>query len=185
MRYTILFGILAILALASCAQPPSDVPRAQISTTPAETLSATQNKPADMTLSSFEFEGYGPGKSHIGTFEEWEGTLLYEGETIKGFTGTINAGSVNTTIERLDAHLKTEDFFDVALYPEIVFETMSINEGTASGKLTFHGVTHDISFPVTVSDAGVTSEFLLDTTPFNIKYTGINKDVRIKFMLAP
>ena len=50
-----------------------------------------------------------------------------------------------------------------------------------TGNLLFRGVEKELTVPVTMSDNQISTEFFLDTTPFNLKYTGVNKEVRIKF----
>ncbi|MFH1409004.1 MAG: YceI family protein, partial [Nanoarchaeota archaeon] len=199
MRYIVALFLITAL-LVSCSSPPKDVPSADIKekTPPPETIPDVSSTPPfppvdtppdgdavplDKAKSSFEFEGFGPGKSHIGTFEDMDGVLIVRDGVIVGASGAIQSGSVNTGIDGLDKHLKNEDFFDVALYPEISFYG-EISDGMLTGPLTFHGVTHTVSYPVEVGDNSVSADFLLDTTPFNIKYIGINKDVRITFTAA-
>src|SRR3954470_7181356 len=43
--------------------------------------------------------------------------------TRSSVAATIKADSINTGIEARDTHLKTADFFDVAKYPEITFQS--------------------------------------------------------------
>jgi polyisoprenoid-binding protein YceI len=47
---------------------------------------------------------------------------------------TIDTSTINTRDAQRDAHLKSADFFDVARYPKITFES---NEVTASGPESF------------------------------------------------
>jgi len=135
------------------------------------------------TDSTFEFEGYAPGKSHIGTFEDIEGYMLYKDGELIGYEGTIQAASVSTSIGKLTKHLKTDDFFDVEKYPEIKTVSTKIDKekGEITGELTFHGVTNVVTFPATITDNSVTTDFLLDTTPFNMKYPAVSREVRIAF----
>ncbi len=189
MRYALLS--LFVVFLIGCAQPPSDVTVAQIEPSAADSSGnivaevdnsdSGDSKPIDVSASSFEFEGFGPGKSHTGTFDEISGTLIYSDGVVVGASGVIQAASVNTGIGGLDKHLKNDDFFDVENFPEIRFASSSLADGVMSGDLTFHGVTNEVSFPVEVTANSVTADFLLDTTPFGMKHTGVNKDVRISF----
>lgn len=70
---------------------------------------------------------------------------------------TIDAASINTDSTMRDADLRSSNFFDVAKYPTITFKSTSVKE-VAKGKLeitgtfTLHGVTKQITFPIT--DAG-------------------------------
>ena len=66
----------------------------------------------DFGLDLMSFEGFGPGKSHLGKFDNWNGELFLENQEIVGFEGTIQTNSVNTGIGGLDTHLNSEDFFN-------------------------------------------------------------------------
>lgn len=217
----IVCAVLLLAVLIGCAQPPENLPRAQVEDvteevmeepveepmeTPMEDSMAKKNEsmmetnesmmeknesmtsmegvteiPLDMSTSMFEFEGYGPGKSHLGTFGQITGVLLVSNAEIVGAKGTIDASSVSTGIGQLDQHLQSDDFFDVAMYPTIEFESTSLKDGMLNGLLTFRGVQKELSIPVNATNESITGEFLLDVTPFNFKYVGINKDVRVKF----
>jgi polyisoprenoid-binding protein YceI len=85
-----------------------------------------------------------------GQFDEFEGTLEI-GESLSSAKayGTVKAESVDTNEPQRDAHLRSPDFFDVAQYPELRFESTSIEaldneEYRITGKLTIHGVTNEI-----------------------------------------
>lgn len=232
MRKLLILLTLSLFVLAACAQPPEDVPRAEIkdeapdakkmpgekempqeekempkmnvseknmSANMSDEMEGNRSDEANtsemampglpegaeaqavnMDESSFAFTGYGPGKEHKGTFDEWTGNLWVQEGKVVGADGVVQVSSVNTGIDRLDDHLISDDFFNAEMYPEITFAG-TIEDGTMTGPFSFNGITHEVSFPVEVSESSVSGDFLLDTTPFNFKYTGINKDVRIEF----
>ena len=71
---------------------------------------------------------------------------------------TIDAASINTRVEKRDAHLKSPDFLDVAKYPTITFLSKTVEKAgegrwKVTGDLTLHGVTR----PVTLDVEGPTS----------------------------
>lgn len=85
-----------------------------------------------------------------GEFTDFEGTLEI-GEDLSSAKayGTVRAESVDTNESQRDDHLRSPDFFDVAQYPELRFESTSIErlddeEFRISGRLTIHGVTNEI-----------------------------------------
>jgi len=85
-----------------------------------------------------------------GEFTEFEGTLEVSEDlsTSKAY-GTVKAQSVNTSELQRDEHLRSPDFFDVAQYPELRFESTRIeeldeDEFRITGQLTIHGVTNEI-----------------------------------------
>jgi polyisoprenoid-binding protein YceI len=189
--------ILSLLLLIGC-QVPDDVPQAEViedvqteDTPQAEVLDEVQAEetqgtevPINKEVSSFTFEGYAPGKSQDGTFEEIEGFLLKEENNVVGMQGVIQAASVNTEIEGLDDHLKKDDFFDVEVYPTIEFISTSIENNQMSGTLIFHGVAKSVVFPVETTENSVSADFLLDTTDFNMKNAGVDKNVKITFRMS-
>jgi polyisoprenoid-binding protein YceI len=85
-----------------------------------------------------------------GEFTEFEGTLeIAEDLSSAKAYGTVKAQSVDTNEPQRDDHLRSPDFFDVAQFPELRFESTSIEalddeEFRITGKLTIHGVTNDV-----------------------------------------
>ena len=64
--------------------------------------------------------------------------------------GSIKVASINTENAGRDRHLKSDDFFNADLYPEIVFKGTSV-EKTADGKYKIKGnlTIRDVTKPVT------------------------------------
>ena len=63
----------------------------------------------------------------------------------------VDAASVDTGNAQRDAHLRSDDFFDVERYPIITFksthvERVSGQEFKVTGDLTIHGVTRSVTF---------------------------------------
>jgi polyisoprenoid-binding protein YceI len=91
-----------------------------------------------------------------GVFEEFEGSLeIGEDLASAKARGTVKTASVNTHESSRDEHLRGPDFFDAENYPEITFESTSIeatgeDEWKVLGKLTIHGVTNEIELDVEV-----------------------------------
>lgn len=81
-----------------------------------------------------------------GTFDAFSGSFVYDEKTkeLKSLNGIIDAASINTAIEKRDAHLKSKDFFDVGRYPNITFVLTKVKGEDAYGKLTMHGITREI-----------------------------------------
>ena len=189
--YIILIVLLiavAVFFFFRMTGPDEDSDRADIS---AEVIREIQNNigfegvrdPINTARSRLFFEGFGPGKSHEGKFDDWSGDLLIEDGKIVGFEGTIDVASVNTGIDGLDDHLKTDDFFGVDNFPKIKFMSTDLTAGKLTGDLTFLGVTKEVSFPVSIKEDSISADFVLDTTRFGDMDDRANKDVRIFFEL--
>ncbi len=123
---------------------------------------------------------------HEGTINASNGNLNVKGGKVVGGTflfdiNTITATDIDASggLEKLNGHLKNEDFFDVGNYPNAAFQITGVKANGAkslvSGNLTIKDVKKNIEFPATISVANgiatITSdEFVIDRTEFNIKY---------------
>lgn len=63
----------------------------------------------------------------------------------------VDAASVDTGNAQRDAHLRSDDFFDVERYPIITFKSTRVErvgdqEFRVTGDLTIHGVTRSVTF---------------------------------------
>jgi len=90
-----------------------------------------------------------------GQFSRWSGTLLAEQGDLARATLSIliDASSIETGLADRDAHLKSADFLDTALHPEMTFtgRVSPRPRGTGLrilGQLTVLGVAHDLAFEV-------------------------------------
>lgn len=191
----VIIVVIGGIWIAVTSGAPSDVEESTITDPNATTTDSDQDItvapviPADakIDVKSFSFTGYGPGKVEEGTFTSYKvEDLKIQNDKIVGGRFVIDTKSISVKSERLKEHLCSEDFFECATYPQIVFEVMSSKQAsdntyTITGDLTFHGVTKEISFTVLKDEDTYSADFRLDTTPFQFKYVAIDKDVRIQF----
>ncbi|WP_018341927.1 YceI family protein [Cytophaga aurantiaca] len=110
----------------------------------------------DYTKSSVAFKIKNAGIGVDGSFKSFEAHIDYNesAQAPSSIKATINVESIDTGIEGRDKHLRKEDFFNVATYPKITFESTQILKTSgggliAEGKLTIKGVTKDIKIPFT------------------------------------
>ena len=87
-----------------------------------------------------------------GKFDTFSGSYDLEDGRLSALTGTIETGSVDTGIEKRDAHLKSADFFDAEKYPKITFRMTKFDGGKVIGDLTMHGVTRTVTLKAETSD---------------------------------
>ncbi|HXX86770.1 MAG TPA: YceI family protein [Casimicrobiaceae bacterium] len=111
-----------------------------------------------------EVRHMGFSTQHV-SFTKISGRVTLDREAHKGtLDATVDTTSVRSYSEKLDAHLKGEDFFDVAKYPTMTFKSSDlVFEGdrvvAGNGELTLLGVTKPVSFKV--------SNFVCGEQPFN------------------
>ena len=90
-----------------------------------------------------------------GTFSDFEGTVSIDAEHPSNSSAqvTIKAMSSDTHNAARDAHLRSNDFFGMATYPEITFVSTAIDqigdtEFRVTGDLTLKGVTKPVAVDV-------------------------------------
>ncbi len=91
-----------------------------------------------------------------GRFSKFQGSVVVDEKdmTKSSVEVSIDVASINTDNEARDKHLRSPDFFDVEKFPTITFKSTAVKE-VAKGKLevtgefTLHGVTKQITFPIT------------------------------------
>ena len=122
-----------------------------------------------------------------GQFNEYDGTVLSDkadfSDVVVDFS--IDVKSIDTDNEKRDGHLRGEDFFDIAKYPEIIFKSKSVKKAgnnlyKFTGDLTMHGVTKEVTLDVqyngTINDnwgntkAGFKVTGKINRTDFGLKY---------------
>jgi polyisoprenoid-binding protein YceI len=96
-----------------------------------------------------------------GRFNDFSGSVVFDPR--KPNEGTvevsINTGSVQTGVDALDKHLRTQDFFDTANHKSMVFkstsaETTGEKTGLITGELTILGITNPVVLDVTWNFTG-------------------------------
>ena len=91
-----------------------------------------------------------------GRFNDFSGVIQMDPKNLAASSVDfhIKATSIDTNQPDRDKHLRSADFFDVEKFPEITFKSKSItttgkNTYNVTGTLTMHGVSKDITLPVT------------------------------------
>lgn len=205
MKKIALFLVAGVI-LVSCSVKNPEGEKAQ--TTEGAEVSASDGKElaVNVTASKVTWTGSKVTGSHTGDVALKSGALWVKDGKITGGNFVADLNTINDTDmqgeykEKLDGHLKAPDFFDVANFPEAKFEITSVSEGTEPGKvtisgnLTLRGVTKNITFPATVSEATETSvkasaDFNVLREDWGITYTGqadnlISKEFNLKIELV-
>ena len=143
-----------------------------------------------------------------GHFSDFEGAIAFDEahpETAS-VSLTINATSIDTSEADRDKHLRSADFFGVDQFPTITFKSRRVTSKAATqfdviGDLTIHGVTKEVTLPVTylgtATDpwgklrAGFEAETTLNRKDFGLNWnaaleTGgflVGDEVRLSFQI--
>lgn len=179
MKKITLLSAFAALVLASCAGNPEGKR--------AETTDATELNEAvegttltvDAAASEVLWNGTKVTGEHFGTVDIKSGSVVVNNDgNIVGGEFVIDMSTINATDlegeykEKLDAHLKSDDFFAVGTHPEAKFTITEVTPGAADGEMTIagnleiKGTSKNIKFDATTEQS--TESSLTTKANFNI-----------------
>jgi polyisoprenoid-binding protein YceI len=119
-----------------------------------ESMAGSPKWEFDKGHSNFYFEIKHIYASVRGHFEDYSGDFHFDSQQPRAslFDIRIQTNSLNTSNDRRDKHLRSEDFFDVGKFPEIRFQSTRVrrilgNQYEAEGNLTIKDVTRSVRVP--------------------------------------
>ncbi|MDR3515700.1 MAG: YceI family protein [Azospirillaceae bacterium] len=99
---------------------------------------------------------------YYGMFTDFDAKLQFDPKqlTKSNVDVTVQLAGIDTTNPKLDAHLKSADFFDAEKFPTATFKSTAIEvtgptTGKITGDLTLHGVTKPVVLDATFIGGGV------------------------------
>ncbi|WP_044003346.1 YceI family protein [Hymenobacter swuensis] len=102
-----------------------------------------------------------------GAFKKFDGSAETEGDSFDNaqVRMSLDVDSIDTNQEQRDQHLKADDFFAVATYPNITFESTGLTKSGSDYKLTGNLTIKDVTKPVTldVEYGGTATDFYGNT----------------------
>jgi len=141
-----------------------------------------QTKKVDAAKSSINWLAKKVTGQHEGTVNLKEGNLIFKGKKVVGGNFTVDMTSMTTTDlkagqgkEKLDGHLKSEDFFGTEKFQTstLVFKTIAAkNAGvyTVTADLTIKGITDSVTFDLATTANTASANVKINRTKFGIKY---------------
>ncbi len=141
-----------------------------------------QTKKINTAKSTISWVGKKVTGQHAGTISFKDGALAFKSGKLTGGNFTVDMNSINVTDlkagegkEKLEGHLKADDFFGTAKYPTatLTFKTLkakSANVYTVTADLTIKNITKPVTFDLTVNKNSATTSFNIDRTKYDIKY---------------
>ena len=127
---------------------------------------------------------------HDGSFEKWNGWISMPDDKPENakFAFEIDVASLKSDDPKLEAHLRTDDFFSTDKHPKATFVSTEIKPGgdkgathTITGNLNMRGVEKAVTFPatikVTADKVTANSEFSINRKDWGIVYEGKKDDL--------
>jgi len=118
--------------------------------------------------------------SHTGTLDLKSGYLEMEGDNLTGGMFEVDMTSIKNTDldagsrQKLEGHLKSKDFFNVA---EFQTATMTIKGARKNGNVydvmgdfTIKGITETVNFKIEMGKTDARATVVIDRTKYGIKY---------------
>jgi len=105
-----------------------------------------------------------------GSFTKVAGKVVLDRSAHKGNVDvTIDTTSIRTMSEKLDTHVKGEDFFNVAKYPTMTFKSSKVEKNAdgslkITGDLTIRGVTKSVALTATAPKPAIKDPWGLQRT---------------------
>lgn len=145
-------------------------------------IATAQNKKINVEKSTINWLGKKVTGKHTGTISFESGTLVFEKNALKGGSFTVDMTSINVTDleagkgkEKLEGHLKSDDFFGVEKYPTSTLEFKKIGSKgngvySVTADLTIKGITNSVTFDITVNGNTATAKLVVDRSKYDVRY---------------
>lgn len=139
--------------------------------TNAQNLNSTESK-VDFYISNFGFN------SVNGTIYNLSGNADFNETQLElcSFDVCLDLSSINTGNEKRDAHLLTEDFFNVQKYPKACFvsqQVIAYEDGfLVTGTMSINGIERVMDIPFAYANKTFTGSLEMDRMDFNIGSKG-------------
>ena len=131
--------------------------------------------------STVTWKAYKVTGSHTGTVELKSGDLFFDNGTLKGGEFVVDMTSISCADlegeykQKLEGHLKSDDFFSVASHEtsKLVFTDIKAsgkNSYEVTGDLTIKGITKPVTFDVSVYGSKATATVKIDRAQYDVRY---------------
>lgn len=140
-----------------------------------------QTKKIDIKKSTIHWVGKKIAGQHDGTIDFKEGSLTFKNSKLTGGNFTVDMTTINATDvegktrEKLNGHLKSEDFFGVEKHPESTLNFTKVTEKekgiyTVTADMTIKGIANSVTFDLSVKENSASADFKVDRTKYDVKY---------------
>jgi polyisoprenoid-binding protein YceI len=140
-----------------------------------------EKKEVKTAESKVTWKGYKVTGSHEGIINLKNGFLTFEADKLTGGEFIVDMTSLSSTDlegeykDKLDGHLKSDDFFGVAKHPtsKLVFTSVKAtgkNKYEINGDLTIKGKTNPVTFDLSVYGSKATGALKIDRSNYDVRY---------------
>jgi polyisoprenoid-binding protein YceI len=141
-----------------------------------------QSKAINVSKSKIHWVGKKVTGQHEGNVNFKEGNLIFKGNNLTGGSFVVDMNSIivtdlkpNEGKEKLEGHLKNDDFFGTEKYStsKIVFKTIKSigkNKYTITADLTIKNKTNPVTFDIVINGNTATTKLVVDRAKYDIKY---------------
>lgn len=205
MKRMTVVAAAAALILSACAGNPEGK-KADTADAVEAGESVGTSYEVDTNKSSLVWKGTKVTGAHEGTVAIKSGALLVDNEVLTGGNFVLDLNTISSTDlegeykDKLDGHLKNEDFFNVEAHPEASFQITEVREGASAnnvviaGNLTIKGISKNITFDadveeITETTVKVKADFNIAREDWGLNYSGqqddlISKEINFKVNLV-
>lgn len=195
MKKLLVLPVIAAVIMSSCAgNPEGKKAEVQDSVATEQIVKVGEEYQVDAAQSKVVWTGTKVTGAHTGTIAIKSGSLHVDNGVLTGGTFSLDLNTISSTDlegeykDKLDGHLKSEDFFDVAQFPEATFVVTKTEAGATaqdvkvSGNLTIKGITKNISFDAKVVESNATTikteaDFNIVRADWGVNYEGKKDDL--------
>jgi polyisoprenoid-binding protein YceI len=150
------------------------------------------------TFPTYEVSHFGYSMQR-GRFNRTSGKITIDTAAKKGSADiAMDTASISSGVDKLDEHLRSEDFLDAAKFPQITFKSRDFvfdgdNVKSARGDLTINGVTRPVTFTTNVfrcaenpmlkrKQCGADLQATIKRSDFGVKYAlpALGDDVTLR-----
>ncbi|MDJ0644873.1 MAG: YceI family protein [Flavobacteriaceae bacterium] len=145
------------------------------------TFAFTSESEKPIKNSKITWKGYKVTGSHEGTLNLKSGVFEFENDRLIGGEFTIDMTSISNTDldgeykQKLEGHLKSDDFFGVTKFPEASLSITKLTEASknsynAKGNITIKGNTNSIDFTISIYGNKASVILKIDRSKFDVRY---------------
>jgi len=147
----------------------------------ATSMMAQSSTSVDLDKSVVNWKAAKVTGEHSGNVKLISASLTMKNGILNGAEFVADMNTIKVTdlqgeyAQKLEGHLKSDDFFGVSNHPSATFKSTSINkldngQYEITGDLKIKGISHPITFQANVSGNKATANLKVDRTKYDIKY---------------